>query len=52
MRTLADNGACLTAEWLLPALLLAAIAYFLGCFNGAVIVSKYLLRDDVRGHGS
>lgn len=52
MRTLADNGACLTAEWLLPALLLAVIAYFLGCFNGAVIVSKYLLRDDVRGHGS
>ena len=37
---------------ILPALLLAVIAYFLGCFNGAVIVSKYLLRDDVRGHGS
>lgn len=52
MRTLADNGACLTAEWLLPALLLAAIAYFLGCFNGAVIVSKYILRDDIRTHGS
>ena len=52
MRTLADNGVCLTAGWLLPALLLAAIAYFLGCFNGAVIVSKYILRDDVRGHGS
>ena len=27
-------------------------AYFLGCFNGAVIVSKYILRDDVRTHGS
>lgn len=27
-------------------------AYFLGCFNGAVIVSKYILRDDVRNHGS
>lgn len=28
------------------------VAYFLGCFNGAVIVSKYILRDDVRNHGS
>ncbi|MBR3752919.1 MAG: glycerol-3-phosphate acyltransferase [Ruminiclostridium sp.] len=33
-------------------LLPAAIAYFCGCFNGAVIVSKYILRDDVRSHGS
>ena len=33
-------------------LLTAAIAYFLGCFNGAVIVSKYILKDDVRQHGS
>ena len=32
--------------------LVAAIAYFCGCFNGAVIVSKYILRDDVRNHGS
>ena len=31
---------------------LAAVAYLLGCFNGAVIVSKYILRDDVRKHGS
>ena len=30
----------------------AASAYFLGCFNGAVIISKYILRDDVRSHGS
>ena len=30
----------------------AAAAYLLGCFNGAVIVSKYILRDDVRNHGS
>lgn len=30
----------------------ALAAYFLGCFNGAVIVSKYILRDDVRTHGS
>ena len=33
-------------------LVLAAVAYFCGCFNGAVIVSKYILRDDVRSHGS
>lgn len=33
-------------------LLTAAAAYFCGCFNGAVIVSKYILRDDVRNHGS
>lgn len=32
--------------------LVAAASYFLGCFNGAVIVSKYILRDDVRTHGS
>ena len=37
---------------ILPALLTAVIAYFCGCFNGAVIVSKYILRDDVRTHGS
>ena len=33
-------------------LLSAVIAYFLGCSNGAVIISKYILRDDVRTHGS
>ena len=32
--------------------LTAVVSYFLGCFNGAVIVSKYILRDDVRTHGS
>ena len=32
--------------------LVAAIAYFCGCFNGAVIISKYILRDDVRRHGT
>ena len=31
---------------------IAIAAYFLGCFNGAVIVSKYILRDDIRTHGS
>ena len=36
-----------------PSMLISAVvAYLLGCFNGAVIVSKYILRDDVRNHGS
>ena len=39
-------------DFWLPALAAAVIAYFCGCFNGAVIVSKYILRDDVRNHGS
>lgn len=30
----------------------ALLAYFLGCLNGAVLVSKYILQDDVREHGS
>lgn len=34
------------------ALLVAVVSYFLGCFNGAVIASKYILHDDVRDHGS
>ena len=41
--------------WLLIVLLYggtAVVSYLLGCFNGAVIVSKYILRDDVRNHGS
>ena len=40
--------------WPVLGMLLAVAVgtYFLGCFNGAVIVSKYILRDDVRGHGS
>lgn len=31
---------------------IAFCAYLCGCFNGAVIVSKYILRDDIRTHGS
>lgn len=39
--------------WLAVAALgVAVVSYFLGCFNGAVVVSRYILRDDVRGHGS
>nr|WP_326125481.1 glycerol-3-phosphate 1-O-acyltransferase PlsY [uncultured Oscillibacter sp.] len=39
-------------ELIFTVVLTAAASYFLGCFNGAVIVSKYILRDDVRTHGS
>jgi len=39
-------------EFALRAAVVMVIAYFCGCFNGAVIVSKYILRDDVRNHGS
>lgn len=30
----------------------ALIAYLLGCVNGAVLISKFILHDDVRTHGS
>ena len=32
--------------------IVAVAAYFLGCFNGAVVVSKYILHNDIRNHGS
>lgn len=38
-------------EWV-QFLIAAAVAYLCGCFNGAVIVSKYILKDDIRTHGS
>ena len=34
------------------ALVTALAAYFLGCSNGAILVSKYLLHNDIRTHGS
>ena len=34
------------------AVLVAVVSYFLGCVNGAILVSKYFYRDDVRKHGS
>ena len=42
----------LVRDMLLSGVLVAVVAYFCGCFNGAVIVSKYILRNDIRGHGS
>ena len=46
--TMSDAG----WEFFLPFLAAAVAAYLCGCFNGAVIVSKYILRNDVRNHGS
>ncbi len=37
---------------ILGVLLLTAVPYILGCSNGAILVSKYILRDDIRTHGS
>lgn len=45
-----DGSALATLLLMMSAV--AVAAYFLGCFNGAVIVSKYILRDDIRNHGS
>ncbi len=50
--TWSDVMPWLMSDLLLPLLIVAAAAYLCGCFNGAVIVSKYILRDDVRTHGS
>lgn len=33
-------------------LIVAAASYLLGCFNGSILVSKYILRNDIRKHGS
>ena len=42
--------------FVLLAYLMAAIVlllgYLLGCFNGSVMVSHFVIRDDVRSHGS
>ena len=47
------EAAGVTPGWLTVAGLgVAVIAYFLGCFNGAVVVSRYILGNDVRSHGS
>ena len=46
------NWPALAGALWLPLLITAVQAYFWGCFNGAVIVSKYILHDDVRNHGS
>ncbi len=50
--TWGDIAPWLLHDVVLPLLIVAVAGYFCGCFNGAVIVSKYILRDDVRTHGS
>lgn len=48
---IAQSG--VTPGWLaLAAVGVAIISYFLGCFNGAVVVSRYILHNDIRAHGS
>ena len=32
--------------------LVMLLSYFFGCFNGSVMVSHFIIRDDVRKHGS
>ena len=47
------ESAHVSGGWLtLAAVGIAVLSYFLGSFNGAVVVSRYILRDDVRNHGS
>ena len=36
----------------LAAILVVVAAYFLGCFNGAMMISRRIFHDDVRTHGS
>lgn len=47
------SDAGVEAYWLLIAAAgIGAISYFLGCFNGSAMISRYILRDDIRNHGS
>ncbi len=40
-------------EYIVLATVIVAVAgYFLGCSNGAILVSKYILKNDIRNHGS
>ena len=33
-------------------LVVCLLSYFLGCFNGAVLISTFIIKDDIRSHGS
>ena len=37
---------------ILSVLIILICGYFLGNVNGAILVSKFLVHDDVRSHGS
>lgn len=42
-----------TSGWLLIAIIgIGVVSYALGCCNGAVMVSRGILKDDIRRHGS
>ena len=32
--------------------LVLLVSYLLGCFNGSVVISHFIIKDDVRTHGS
>ena len=42
----------LLSVYLLSWLILLLLSYFLGCLNGSVMVSHFIIHDDVRQHGS
>ena len=42
----------LVGIYLLSWLILLLLGYFLGCLNGSVMVSHFIIKDDVRQHGS
>ena len=42
----------LLSVYLLSWLILLLLGYFLGCLNGSVMVSHFIIHDDVRQHGS
>lgn len=46
------SGFAILFVTLLTLLPVMIVAYFCGCFNGAITVSKLFYRDDVRRHGS
>ena len=42
-----------TSGWILLAIVgVAVVSYAFGCCNGAVMVSRGILKDDIRKHGS
>lgn len=47
-----DEHFLMVVALMLPALGVAVVSYLLGCCNSALILSKYILHDDVRQHGS
>ena len=49
---LAEQGRLPVAVWVLVIVLCAAIGYFLGSINFAVVISKLKFGDDIRKHGS